>query len=122
MLKYSAKSKKDLKLFEELMDLYEFKIVRYYNGLGVIDLQGADLGDISKDRFKNMYEILDRMEIYHEDYIIRDIEEFINKSYYCYQDYIKPFKNFIDKQDSKEDYQWEYDILKLISRSVKFDI
>ena len=42
---------------------------------GLEDGQHANLGDIESDFFYSASDILDRMEIYEYDYIIRDLEE-----------------------------------------------
>lgn len=73
------------KLFDEFLDLTEFRLVRHQNGYdeysdeyghwSLIDSQGANLGDIEGDRFESAAQILDRMTIYINDYIVEDIEE-----------------------------------------------
>lgn len=57
------------------LDLIEMELVRYEDGFGVIDLQGANLGDIQSDRFQNASELIDRLDIYINDYYITDLEE-----------------------------------------------
>ena len=73
------------KLFDEFLELTEFKLVRHQNDYdeytdeyghwNLIDNQGANLGDIEGDRFESAAQILDRMTIYINDYIVEDIEE-----------------------------------------------
>lgn len=62
-------------LFEQYMDLVEFTLVKYKDGWGICDRQGANLGDIEEDRFENATDIFDRMDAYIEDYFFRDLEE-----------------------------------------------
>ena len=70
-------------LFEQFLDLTEFMLIKYkttdeeYNPWrwGVYDGQGANLGDIQSDRFKDATDIFDRMEIYINDYFFEDLEE-----------------------------------------------
>ena len=38
-------------LFDELLDLIEFRLIKYPDGWGLVDRQGANLGDIESDRF-----------------------------------------------------------------------
>lgn len=73
-------------LFEELMDLYEFRVHIETNEDGeeilkLEDLQRGNLGDIESEEFNDFYEILERMEAYHNDYIIRALDECLD--YYC---------------------------------------
>ena len=62
-------------VFREFLDLIEMELVRYEDGFGVIDLQGANLGDIESDRFQNASELIDRLNLYINDYYITDLEE-----------------------------------------------
>lgn len=62
-------------LFEQYIDLAEFTLVKYKDGWGICDRQGANLGDIENDRFGNAADIFDRMDAYIEDYFFRDLEE-----------------------------------------------
>lgn len=62
-------------LFEQLMDLYEFRVHIETNEDGeeilkLEDLQRGNIGDIESEEFNDYYEILERMEAYHEDYIV----------------------------------------------------
>lgn len=84
-------------LFEQLMDLYEFRVYKEKNEdrqeiLKVQDLQGGNLGDIESEEFADYCEILERMEAYHNDYIVRAIDECLN--YYC-------------KKEAREWQTWE---------------
>ena len=62
-------------VFKEFLDLIEMELVRYEDGFGVIDLQGANLGDIESDRFQNASDLIDRLDLYINDYYITDLEE-----------------------------------------------
>ena len=68
------------KLFDEFMDLTEFGLIKYDNDTwGLKDYQGGNLGDIESNRFDNAMQIFDRMEIYIEDYFLRDIDELLDE-------------------------------------------
>ena len=62
-------------LFDEFLDVIEFRLVRYPTGWGVVDCQGANLGDIERDRFENAKSLIDRLDVYIQDYFIADIAE-----------------------------------------------
>lgn len=103
-------NEKEKKLFNELMEFYEFEAYENENGkLQVNDLQGACLGDICSEQFKNEWEILDRMGIYHEDYIIRSLED---KYDMVLQNYTK-WVEFLERENDKEN-EYDLTVLKLI--------
>lgn len=66
----------------EFVDYFDFDYWLYDNGkellIGLIDNQGANLGDIEQDRFLNnkegVLDIINRLETYYEDYIFNDLE------------------------------------------------
>lgn len=62
-------------LFVQMIDLMEFSLNKYEDGYGLIDLPGANWGDIESDRFDNAMGIVDRLNIYIHDYIIEDLED-----------------------------------------------
>lgn len=55
----------------DFLDFFDFELNRYDDGYGVIDLQGANLGDIESERFDTLSKIVDRFSgsIYIGDYI-----------------------------------------------------
>lgn len=57
------------KLFDSFLDLTEFSLIKYEDGFGLEDHQGANLGDIEDDRFETAEQIFERMSIYIDDYI-----------------------------------------------------
>lgn len=72
-LKYGAKSEKDVEVFEQMLELMEFEVYDKNGILKLKDLQdGGNLGDIE---FNDMYEIIDRMEIHIQDYLIRPLSD-----------------------------------------------
>lgn len=77
------KSKKSLvavDFFLQLLDLYEFEIYidkdeEDNKVFRLRDLQGANLGNIENEKFKDIASILTRMDAYHNDYIYRSLDE-----------------------------------------------
>lgn len=65
------------KLFDEWLELTEFSLIKHTKegAWSIYDGQGANLGDIESDRFDSAMQILDRMDIYINDYIFEDLEE-----------------------------------------------
>ena len=62
-------------LFDQFLDTVEFRLVKYSDGWGLVDKQGANLGEIESDRFDDAAMILDRLDIYIGDYFVDDIRE-----------------------------------------------
>lgn len=58
-----------------MLDLYEFDLIYVGNKFFVKDRQGANLGDIESDVFNTLADVIDRMQVYHNDYIYESIEE-----------------------------------------------
>lgn len=102
------------KIFDSFLSITDFRLVKYLDGFGLIDLQGADLGEIESDRFKTAADIFDRMDIYINDYFINDIDELLdekdievtwNNDYVSYLEYAKPLL---------PEYSFDFDILDMI--------
>ena len=85
-LKESSNAKDYDELFIDFLDVTEFSLEKYDDGYGLIDRQGANLGDIESDRFNSAAEIVDRMDVYITDYFLNDDE---------YGDYVS-FQDFLD--------------------------
>jgi hypothetical protein len=97
-------------VFNDLMDAYQFEVIHNDDGtLSVYDLQHACLGDICDEIFKDEFEILERMEMYHEDYIIRLLEEDFNMYFDTYGEWLQ----FLKEQNNDE-YAYDIAILSLI--------
>ena len=86
-------------LFDGFLDSTDFELVKYTEGFGLCDLQGANLGDIESDRFDTATEIFDRMGTYINDYYITDIDELLadqdievtwDNTYEAYIEHAKP--------------------------------
>ena len=118
------KSYWDYKNISQLLELYEFDIILNDDlTLSVRDLQGANLGDIESEKFKTFDEIIDRMEAYHYDYIVRSLEEIydINEMYFDdWKDMYKWLKeNEMDTNYNRNIPYWEIDMLGLICGGVE---
>jgi hypothetical protein len=104
-------TKREKAVFDDLMSLYEFEVIHNDDDtLSVYDLQHACLGDICDEVFKDEFEILERMEIYHEDYIIRAIEEDLHVCFDTYGEYL----DYLKALDNKDEYGYDIAVLSLI--------
>mgnify|MGYP001054024852 FL=1 len=61
-------------LFDQFLETIDFRLVKYPSGWGLMDKQGADLGNIESDRFRNASTIIDRLDIYIKDYFADEIQ------------------------------------------------
>ena len=100
------------KLFDEFLDLTEFTLVKHQNDWSLIDNQGGDLGDIEDDRSTSAYQILDRMDVYIDDYIARPLEEELIKKGVDEELYL--FDDFLFCREMLPDNQWDFDVLDMI--------
>lgn len=109
------------KLFENFLDLTEFTLIKHKDGWGLYDRQGANLGNISDDRFENAAEIFDRMDIYINDYFFNDIEVNIleeDETWYDIEDLIGILGAKLDgdlSDDMRQTIEYEYNMLCMIA-------
>jgi hypothetical protein len=109
------------KLFDEFLDLTEFRLVKHKDGMfSLEDRQCANLGDIEEDRFTSASEILDRMDVYIQDYLIADIEDALDeKSIEIDCDW----EEYGKYRDLIPDYKFDFDLLDMIvNHSDKVDL
>ena len=108
---------KQEKICDDLMDLYEFEVYENNEGkLQVNDLQGACLGDICSEVFDDKFDIIERMNIYHIDYIITPLEWEFDKSFDTmveWLDFLVGRSNTVEEQE--DDWNHTIEILKLIT-------
>lgn len=114
------------KLFDEFLDLTEFTLIKHQNNYNratdeyghwsLIDNQGANLGNIEGDRFEGVNQILERMDVYINDYIITDIEELAEENNIDISnwdgygwDYLLSYRDKFP-----QDCQYEFDLLDMI--------
>ena len=103
-------NEKEIRFFNELLDMYEFEAYKNENGkLQLNDLQGACLGGICGDEFNDEFEILERMETYHDDYIVELLQEDYDIVLGTYQEWY----DFLKEKNNKEHY-FELNLFSLI--------
>ena len=101
-------------LFGELLDLIEFRLIKYPDGWGLVDRQGANLGDIESDRFDSSVTLIDRLEVYVRDYIVSDIEEDCDcGEYHDWSELLEFAKETMAPEDL-ERYHFDLEILDMI--------
>lgn len=110
----------DYKNISQLLDLYEFDIIVNDDlTLSVEDRQHGNLGNIESEKFETFDDIIDRMDSYHYDYIVRALEDIydINESYF--NDWKEMYnwlkENELDTNHNCDIPTWGIDMLGLIS-------
>lgn len=109
------------KLFDEFLNLTEFSLLKHRTesddadvGAGLFSLkdrQCANLGDIESERFETAAQILDRMDVYIQDYLIVDIEDALDeKSIEIDCDW----EEYGQYRDLIPDYKFDFDLLDMI--------
>jgi hypothetical protein len=103
-------TKREKAVFDDLMSLYEFEVIHNDDDtLSVYDLQHACLGGICDEIFKDEFEILERMEVYHLDYIINGLEETFDNYFDTFGEWLQ----FLQEQN-EEEYGYDIAVLSLI--------
>ena len=104
-------------LFESFLSVTDFRLIKYQDGFGLDDLQGGNLGNIEADRFETAADIIDRMDVYVQDYFITDTEELLEDvydvkapTYWCYEDLLEFARPIMENGD----YKFNIDVLDMI--------
>ena len=102
-------------LFEDMLDLYEFDLAVDNEGFWrVVDRQAGNLGGIEQEQFNTLADILDRMEVYHNDYIIEDLEKcFPEIEYSNWEDLYKELISLSNDEDLSE-FEFDIRVLEMI--------
>lgn len=66
--------------FKQLLDVYEFELYVTNNSENekvfmLNDMQGGNLGGIEQDTFLTLADVMERLDVYHNDYIYRSLED-----------------------------------------------
>ena len=116
-----------IELFLDILDEEEFLLTRYNNGKwGLQDLQCANIGGICNQYYTTITQILDRMEIYHDDYFANPVAEYFGiDDYTNYGDLVAQCREklYNDKEDEFFGYsEHDLQILEFIATAPLIDI
>lgn len=103
-------------LFQDLLDLYEFDLaLDEENYWRVIDRQGGNLGGIEQEQFNTIADIVDRMDAYHNDYILRSLEECLPEiETFCYQDAYNSLMDLFHSGEDLSEFEFDIRVLEMI--------
>jgi hypothetical protein len=109
-------------------DLDGNEVVEEHNGVwSLYDRQGANLGDINEDRFDNAGQIIERLDIYINDYFYADLEDELDAYEVdlegrelprCAETWLalRDDRGFYEKnQRYFDEHKWEFDVLDMIA-------
>lgn len=101
------------KLFDEFLDLTEFRLLKHNDGIfSLEDQQCANLGDIENDRFTSASEILDRMDVYIQDYIVEELSDVIDENGISLEE--DTWKGLLECRNKVPGADWDFDVLDMI--------
>ena len=99
--------------FEEFLDLTEFRLLKHNDGtFSLEDQQCANLGDIEDDRFASASEILDRMDVYIQDYIVEALSDVIDEAGINLEE--DTWEGLLEYRDKVPEADWDFDVLDMI--------
>ena len=100
------------KLFDEFLNITEFLLLKHKDGtFSLEDRQYANFGNIEDDRFETASEVLDRMDIYIQDYLVADIEDALDEESIAID---CDWKEYGKYRDLIPDYRFDFDLLDMI--------
>lgn len=101
------------KLFDEFLDLTEFRLLKHKDGtFSLEDLQCANLGDIESERFETATQILDRMDVYIQDYIVEELSDILDETGISLEE--DTWKCLLECRDKVPEANWGFDVLDMI--------
>ena len=99
-------------LFDEFLALTEFRLLKHNDGtFSLEDRQCANLGDIEDARFETASEVLDRMDVYIQDYLAAGIEDALDEESIVID---CDWKEYGKYRDFLPDYGFDFDLLDMI--------
>ena len=100
-------------LFDEFLALTEFRLLKHKDGtFSLEDRQCANLGDIEDDRFASASEILDRMDIYIQDYIVEALSDILDETGISLEE--DTWEGLLEYRDKIPEADWDFDVLDMI--------
>lgn len=110
------------KLFDEFLGLTEFSLLKHRTesddpdaGDGLFSLedhQCANLGDIESERFETSAQILDRMDIYIQDYIVEALSDVVDEAGVSLEE--DTWEGLLKCRDKVPGADWDFDVLDMI--------
>ena len=108
-------------LFDAFLNITEFRLLKHKDGtFSLEDRQRANFGDIEDARFETASEVLDRMDVYIQDYLAAGIEDALDEESITID---CDWKEYGKYRDFLPDYGFDFDLLDMIvNHSNKVDL
>lgn len=101
------------KLFDEFLDLTEFRLLKHNDGtFSLEDQQCANLGNIEDDRFTSASEVLDRMDVYIQDYIVEALSDTLDETEISLEE--DTWEGLLECRNKIPGADWDFDVLDMI--------
>ena len=99
-------------LFDAFLNITEFRLLKHNDGtFSLEDRQSSNFGDIEYDRFETASEVLDRMDVYIQDYLAAGIEDALDEESITID---CDWKEYGKYRDFLPDYGFDFDLLDMI--------
>ena len=99
-------------LFDAFLNITEFRLLKHNDGtFSLEDRQSTNFGDIEDDRFETASEVLDRMDVYIQDYLAAGIEDALDEESITID---CDWKEYGKYRDFLPDYGFDFDLLDMI--------
>ena len=99
-------------LFDAFLNITEFRLLKHNDGtFSLEDRQSTNFGDIEDDRFETASEVLDRMDVYIQDYLAAGIEDALDEESITID---CDWKEYGKYRDLIPDYRFDFDLLDMI--------
>lgn len=100
------------KLFDDFLNITEFLLLKHKDGtFSLEDRQRANFVNIEDDRFETASEVLDRMDVYIQDYLVVDIEDALDEESIAID---CDWEEYGKYRDLIPDYRFDFDLLDMI--------
>lgn len=109
----------DYKAILEILDLMEFEVLVGEDEDGnqclkLYDLQGANLGGIESDTFEDFDQLIGRMDVYFDDYIVRPLEEEFENEIGEWNTWFDMYNRIVELPYERiKSYEWDINMLGL---------
>lgn len=116
-------------IFATMLDVMDFELYQDEDGYALSDKQGGNFGDIESDRFTTAKQIIDRLDVYLNDYYFDDLTEAAeNYPYFADHDIPDTAEGWnvlrlfapIELKPFIAEYSHEFDVMELVVNGYKY--
>ena len=117
------------RIFADMLNVIDFELYQDEDGYALSDKQGGNFGDIESDRFTTAEQIIDRLDVYLNDYYFDDLTEAAeNYPYFADRDIPDTAEGWnvlrlfatIELKPFIAEYSHEFDVMELVVNGYKY--